>query len=85
MGHHLEWFSVDNGFAMAMLLLKKTWSKFSDFQKKWHFSSSNRIYSILWFKFKISALKLVHVQNFSQIGQKIKDLEFRAQMIPKTA
>ena len=37
------------------------------------FSFSNRIYiGFFSFKFEISALKLTHVQNFSQIGQKIK-------------
>ena len=36
--------TVTNGIAMATVLLKSTLPKFEDFQRKWHFSPSNRIH-----------------------------------------
>ena len=49
------------------------------------FSLKSYLYRLLQFKLEISALKLTHDQSFSQIGQKMKELEFRPQMIPKIA
>ena len=43
------------------------------------------LYRILKFKFEISALKPTDVQNFIQIGQKIKDLELQPRTTARTA
>ena len=62
---------------MAMLLLKSAWSKFSGFRKKLSFSRSNRIvFGLSNSNSKLTLKKLTLVQNFGQIGQEIKKVEF---------
>ena len=67
---------------MATLSLKSAGPKFTDFLKKWHFFA--QIVFISDFSVQIQRLKLTLEQNFSQIGQKIKGLEFRPRTIAKT-
>ena len=77
--------TVTNGDAVAMLVLRSDWPKFSMCQK-W-LSRLNCIdIGFLGSNLReVSAFKFTHVQNFSQIGQEIKELEFRHRTISKTA
>ena len=36
-----------------------------------------KLHILFWSKLRISTLKLIHVQNLSQIGQKIKDFDLK--------
>ena len=63
---------------MATLLSRSTWAKISVFHKKWPFLSfKTYLYRIFWLELEISASELTPVPNFSSIGQKIWELEFR--------
>ena len=61
---------------METLLLKSTWPKLSHFREKGIFLEQIVFISVFLVEIRISALELTHVENLSQIGQKIKDLEF---------
>ena len=56
--------------------------KLAGFRKKWPISE---IAFISEFKFEMSALKLTHLPNFSQVGQMIKEPEFLPRPLPETA
>ena len=51
--------------------------KLSGFCEKWSVFHSKGIDIVFSLKFEIWASKLVPVPNFSQIGQKIREVEFR--------
>ena len=65
--------TVTNGAAMAMLYLKSKWETFKCLKEKAFFSLKLYSYRIFFVqKSKLAPKKLTHVQNFSQIGQKMK-------------
>ena len=49
----------------------------TSFQVFWCFFLRFKLYILFWSKLRISTLKLIHVQNLSQIGQKIKDFDLK--------
>ena len=70
---------------MATLLPTSAWAKFSLFRNNDPFLAQNLFITDFLVEFEIRASELTPVSHFCQIGQKIRELEIRPEMILKTA
>ena len=70
----------------AFRFVKERWAKIFRFLKEMAFSlHKSKLYRIFLVQIQSQHPKVDPSPKFYQIEQKIKDLEFRPQMIPKTA